>query len=91
MVAAMVKIVEGDEDSWILAEVVSFNPVTRKYEVFVLFLLVIIYVYVIYVSCGFSYYFSSDLPLFSAMWGFSQHWCELMIFSSLGCLATHND
>lgn len=33
MVAAMVKIVEGDEDSWILAEVVSFNPVTRKYEV----------------------------------------------------------
>uniref|UniRef100_A0A023F0S9 Putative histone acetyltransferase saga associated factor sgf29 n=1 Tax=Triatoma infestans TaxID=30076 RepID=A0A023F0S9_TRIIF len=33
MVAALVKNVEGDEDNWILAEVVSFNAITRKYEV----------------------------------------------------------
>lgn len=33
MVAALAKNVEGHEDRWILAEVVSFNTITRKYEV----------------------------------------------------------
>lgn len=33
IVAALAKNVEGHEDRWILAEVVSFNTITRKYEV----------------------------------------------------------
>lgn len=33
MVAALVENVEGGEDRWILAEVVAYNPVTKKYEV----------------------------------------------------------
>jgi len=33
MVAALVKVAEGDGDNWILAEVVSFTQATNKYEV----------------------------------------------------------
>ncbi|KAL1129426.1 hypothetical protein AAG570_013952, partial [Ranatra chinensis] len=33
MVAALVKPIDGDEENWILAEAVSFNPITKKYEV----------------------------------------------------------
>lgn len=33
MVAALVKVTEEDEQNWILAEVISFNHATNKYEV----------------------------------------------------------
>lgn len=33
MVAALVKMTEADGEDWILAEVVSFNHTTNKYEI----------------------------------------------------------